>query len=181
MTDDDQDDWKHAQQARNGLLDAVRGVDPTIDGRQSEAALEIARGVMRLLGTMGEACITELVLPNGRRADVVSLSANGIVRMIEVKSCLEDFRADTKWPDYFAYCDDFYFAVGPQFPSDVLPPSVGLIIGDRYGADLIRSAPHERMAAARRKTMHLAFARAAAARLTRLTDPDAAMSAQMRP
>jgi hypothetical protein len=47
-----------------------------------------------------------------------------------------------------------------------------LILADGYGADLLREAPQHRLHAARRKSVTLAFARAAAARLQTLCDPE---------
>ena len=45
---------------------------PAPDRRQSETALAIARGTARLLHSLGFACISELPLPSGRRADLVA-------------------------------------------------------------------------------------------------------------
>ena len=42
--------------------------------------------------------------------------AAGAITLVEVKSCRADFVADRKWQEYLAYCDRFYFAVGPDFP-----------------------------------------------------------------
>lgn len=142
------------------------------DGRQSEAALEIQRGVGRLLRAYGLAALTEMPLANGRRADVVGLTPKGELWIIEIKSCIEDFRADHKWPEYMDYADRLYFAVQPSFPREVLPEAAGLILADRYGGEILRHGPEARLAAARRKAMTLAFARLAAARLSRAADPE---------
>ena len=45
------------------------------------------------------------------------------------------------------------------------------MLADRYGAELVREPVEERLSAARRKAMMLAFARAAALRLQRQLDP----------
>ena len=45
-----------------------------VDGRQSETALLVARGTMRLMRSLGRACVSELPLPSGRRADLVAIS-----------------------------------------------------------------------------------------------------------
>ena len=50
---------------------------PPTDGRQSETALAIARGTARLLRSLGFACVSELPLPSGRRADLVALNERG--------------------------------------------------------------------------------------------------------
>ncbi len=147
--------------------------DPVIafDGRQSAAAAEIQRGVCRALRTLGHAVVTELALANGRRADVVALSPGGDIWIVEIKSCLIDYRTDGKWSDYPPYCDRLYFAVAADFPCDVLPGEAGLILADRYGAELVRDPIEERLGAARRKAMVLNFAHAAALRLQLHLDP----------
>jgi len=80
----------------------AKGEDPvnSFDGRQSEAAAELQRGVCRAFRTLGHSVITELPLANGRRADVVALSGSGDVLIVEIKSCLLDYRTDAKWQDY---------------------------------------------------------------------------------
>jgi hypothetical protein len=141
------------------------------DARQSAIALEVQRGVTRLLLQHGLASVTELSLPNGRRADVAGLTEKGDIWIVEIKSCLADFRADHKWVDYRDYCDRLFFAVTTDFPREVLPEDAGLILADRYGGELVRAAPEMRLAAARRKAMTLAIARASAFRVSCLYDP----------
>ncbi len=58
--------------------------------------------------SLGYSSITELPLVNGRRADIVSVAPDGGICIVEVKSCVADFRADRKWLDYLDYCDRFY-------------------------------------------------------------------------
>jgi hypothetical protein len=132
---------------------------------------EVCRGVGRLLRAHAFAVINELSLANGRRADVVGLSPSGDIWIVEVKSCLEDLRVDTKWPEYRDFSDALFFAVAPRFPVDILPADTGLILADRYGAEIVRQAPEMRLAAARRKAMTLRIARAAAFSLQALADP----------
>ncbi len=146
------------------------------DGRQSAAALDIRRGVCRLLRMHGFAPLPELVLASGRRADVAAVSDNGTIWIVEIKSSLEDFRADQKWPEYREFCDRLFFAVAPRFPVEVLPEEAGLILADRYGAEIVRQTAEHRLAAPRRKAMTLAFARAAAMRLQTATDPSVPMA-----
>lgn len=136
-------------------------------------ALDIARGTTRMLSEMGFAVLAELTLANRRRADLVALSPKSDIWIVEIKSSLADFAADSKWPEYQDYCDRFAFAVGPNFPVDVLPQTCGLIIADRFSAEIVRPSDEVKLAAARRKQVTLAYARSAAARLTRLADPDA--------
>ncbi len=148
-------------------------IDPVLpcDGRQSEVAAELQRGVCRAFRALGHSVVTELSLANGRRADVVALSGGGDVLIVEIKSCLLDYRSDAKWQDYLDYCDRLYFAVTPDFPCAVIPEEAGLILADRYGAELVREPLEERLSAARRKAMMLTFARAAALRLQLHLDP----------
>jgi hypothetical protein len=156
------------------MLESDTGDDDRLlafDGRQSEAAAELQRGVCRAFRALGHSVVTELPLANGRRADVVALSSAGHVHIVEIKSCLIDYRTDHKWHDYLPFCDRLYFAVAPYFPCDVIPGEVGLILADRYGAELVREAEEARLSAARRKAMMLAFARAAALRLQLHLDP----------
>jgi hypothetical protein len=140
---------------------------PQNDGHQ--AARDIARGVDRLLLDMSLASVHEFVLASGRRADVTALGKDGRILIAEIKSSVQDFRADTKWQEYLDYCDTFYFAVGPDFPVAVLPSTCGIIIADRYGAQVMRPDPSEgkdtKLGAPRRKAVTLKFARVAAARL----------------
>jgi len=144
------------------------------DGRQSEAALAIQRGTMRLLASHGLTAIAELVLANGRRADIVALSPAGRITIVEIKSSVADFRADAKWPDYLAYCDRFLFAVAPEFPGDLIPLDAGLIIADRYGGEIVREAPqdHPPLPGARRRALTLSIARSAMARVQGIVDPE---------
>ena len=58
-------------------------------------------------------------------------------------------------------------------PLDIFPEDAGLILADAYGAELVRPAPHHKLAGATRKVMMLRFAQAAALRLHGLYDPHA--------
>lgn len=146
-------------------------IAPRPDGRQSATALAVATGVRRLLAGQGCATVTELVLASGRRADVVGLTPQGCVWIVEIKSSVADLRADMKWPDYRDFCDRFFFAVPPDFRTALLPAETGLILADSYGASLQRDAPVHRLVAARRKAVLLRFAHAAANRFHALVDP----------
>lgn len=148
-----------------------RALVPPVDGRQSETALFVARGTRRLLRDLRFATVTELALPSGRRADIVALGEDGRLLIVEVKSSVADFRADSKWPDYRAHCDAFYFAISDAVPQEMIPEEAGLIFADSFGAAMIREAPAHPLPAATRKAMLLRFARAAADRLHALHDP----------
>ena len=149
-----------------------------VDGRQSEAALAIARGTTRLLHAMGHSVVSELPLPSGRRADRGALGADGTLWIVEIKSSIADFRADQKWMDYRLHCDRLFFATTTEVPCDIFPPDTGLIVADAFGAELVCAAPEHRVHAATRKSMLLAFARAAALRLSTLADPEGPYEAQ---
>lgn len=142
-----------------------------VDGRQSAIASDIQRGTGRLLRTLGHAVLTELPLPSGHRADLISISTGGEIWIVEIKSCLADFRCDQKWSEYLAHCDRFFFAVLPDFPRDRLPDVAGVIIADRYGAEMLRPSGLDRIKPADRKALTLRFARAAATRLHAMHDP----------
>ena len=129
-----------------------------------ETTSVVTRGAARLLIALGYAPVAEVGLPNGRRADLMALGPKGEIVIVEVKSCLEDFRTDGKWGDYQPYCDAFYFAVAPEFPREILPEGPGLIIADGFGGAVLTEAPASPLAPARRKALTLAFARLAAMR-----------------
>ena len=145
--------------------------EPLADGRQSETALMIRRGVGRLMRSCGYALIAELGLASGHRADLVALGPKSELAIVEIKSSLEDLRADRKWPHYHAHCDRFYFATRPGVPLDAFPEGAGLILADGFGAEILREAPEHRLAGATRRAMLLRFAHAAAKRLHDLEDP----------
>ena len=148
---------------------------PPVDGRQSETALMIARGVRRLLRARGFSSLTELPLTDGRRADIAAVNRDGEVLIVEIKSSPADFRADRKWRDYAACCDRLYFAISERTPAELMPLEAGLIIADSFGAEIVREAELQRMSPAGRRALLLRFAQAAADRLHRLADPAAAL------
>jgi hypothetical protein len=128
-------------------------------------AADLARGVTRLFADLGIAALVELPLANGRRVDVIGLGRDGGVHVVELKSCRTDFLTDRKWPEYLDFADHFYFGVAADFPRELLPETEGLILADRFGAEIVRPAAHRQLPAARRKALTLRFARAAAGRL----------------
>ena len=139
--------------------------DPLIDGRQSDRAMIVRRGVQRLMSAQRVAVLPEMPLASGRRADLVCVSEKGEVAIVEIKTSIEDFRVDRKWPAYRLHCDRLYFATHPGVPCEIFPEDCGLILSDGYGAELLREAPEHRMAGATRKALTLRFARLAADRL----------------
>jgi hypothetical protein len=137
--------------------------DPVPSGR----AADIVRGAQRMLAEMGLASLTEVTLANGRRADLMALAPRGEIVIVEVKSCLQDFATDQKWPEYAPYCDRFYFAVDCDFPKERLPEDAGMMVCDAFGGAVLRESDPRPLNAARRKAVTLAFARLAASRLMR--------------
>jgi hypothetical protein len=137
-----------------------------------DTTLAVRRGAARLLRRMGHGVVSEMVFASGRRADLVAVSPAGQILVVEVKSCLDDFRSDQKWPDYRDYCDMFAFAVDPEFPCERLPDDAGLICADAYGGEWMRDGLSHPLAAARRKAVIVQFARLAASRLQALDDPE---------
>lgn len=125
-----------------------------------------------MLRAHGLAAVAEVSLANGRRADLAAVDGGGEIWIIEIKSSVEDFRADQKWPEYRDYCDRLFFAVAPTFPTEMLPSDTGLIIADRYGGELVRPAPEHKLAGARRKAMTLRLVHTAAFRLQAAIDPE---------
>ena len=146
-------------------------IDIRPDGRQSETALMVQRGVCRLLRAAGFATMTEFTLTTGRRADVIALNPGGLIWIVEIKSSLMDFRSDAKWPEYREYCDRLFFAIPQSMEQEIIPAETGLIVADSWGADILRHPLETPLHASRRKAVTLAFARAAALRLHGLYDP----------
>lgn len=132
----------------------------------------LCRGATRLLAQQGFVALTEVPLANGRRADILALSRDGEVRIVEVKSSLADFRADHKWPDYRDFCDRLYFAVAAEFDDALIPLDCGLIRADAWGGALVRDAPLTPLAAPRRRAVMLRFAVTAGQRLNQFLDPE---------
>ena len=153
------------------LKEALMENGAPVDGRQSEAALAIQRGMIRALAQQNIACLPEVPLPNHRRADLMAVTDKGGIWIIEIKSGLADFQADQKWPDYLPYCDKFYFAVAPDFPTEVLPATCGFWLADAYGGEVLREAETQKLAAARRHVMLRRAARIGGFRWARLADP----------
>lgn len=139
--------------------------NPLADGRQSARAMVIRRGVQLLLRDMGANVLPELCLADGRRADLVALTRKGEIWIIEIKSSIEDFRVDRKWPDYRLHSDRLFFATHPDVPASIFPEDCGFILSDGYGAEMLRDAPEHRLPPAQRKALMLRLARTGAARL----------------
>lgn len=131
----------------------------------------LARGVCRHLLSYNFVSVEEFVPERGRRVDVMAIGPKGEIWVVECKSSLADYQADSKWDGYLPWCDRFFWAVDAEFPVEVLPEGSGLIIADAYGAEIIHMGDEDKLPPARRKSLSLKFARDAARRLHRLRDP----------
>ena len=85
--------------------------------------------------------VSEVSLANGRRADVAAVAASGEIWIVEIKSSVEDFRTDQKWPEYRDYCDRLFFAVYNESTGTELWTSRGDAASTRLVADLRPGAP----------------------------------------
>jgi hypothetical protein len=138
--------------------------------RAGPVAADIVRGTARLLLRHDCLTVTEVVLGNNRRADLMGLCSKGMVTIVEVKVSRADLLSDTKWTDYLEYCDRYFWAVPPTLAlllerADMLPDRCGLIVADHYDAAIVRDAPVYRLPPSRRRAETLRFARRAARRL----------------
>jgi hypothetical protein len=134
-------------------------------------AADVVRGVSRLFLRHDLMPIGEVPLGNGRRADLMALSPKGEITIVEVKVSKADLLTDGKWQEYLDYCDRYFWAVPQGFDltlferPDLKPERAGLIVADRYDGAILRDAATTPLAAPRRKTETLRFARRAARRL----------------
>ncbi|WP_298671046.1 MmcB family DNA repair protein [uncultured Sphingomonas sp.] len=142
-------------------------------------ALDVARGVTRMLLRHELVAIPEVPLEGGRRADLMALDARGRITIVEIKVSRADLLGDAKWRDYLDHCDRFFWAVPAGFdvsPIETeafLPERTGLIVADRYDAAVLREARSDPLSSHARKRCTLAFARRAARRLIAASDPEA--------
>lgn len=143
----------------------------------AQAGQKLARGAARLLQGHGFVSVEEFVPTRGLRVDVMGLGPKGEIWIVECKSSRADFHSDCKWEGYLEWCDRYFWAVDQDFPTDLLPDDTGLIIADAYGGEIIRMAPEDKLAAARRKVLIQKFATHAARRLHVLRDPGAGVLA----
>jgi len=132
---------------------------------------DITRGVCRYLRNLGYSPFTEFKLISKRRVDVIGMDWKGRFIIIEIKSSVSDFRADTKWQEYIPYGDQFYFCVAKGFPVEILPEGYGVLIADIYNAAVLIDAPVRPLNAVWRRNQHIRLAKIAADRLHRVNDP----------
>ncbi len=142
--------------------DPATPTDPLVD---RPPGMRLARGVSRHLLGHDFVTVEEMRPCPGLRVDLMALGPRGEIWVIECKSSRADFTSDRKWHGYLEWCDRFFWAVGPEFPTELLPVETGLILADDYGAEILRMGPEARLAPARRKALVHRFARHAALRL----------------
>lgn len=127
--------------------------------------MNIRRGVIKGFKQRDVGFLAELSLSTGRRADLIGIDRKGQIIIVEIKSSIEDFKADQKWHEYLEFCDQFYFATGPDVPAEIFPEEEGFIVADQFGCEILREANMDKLAPATRKALTLRFARHAAERL----------------
>jgi hypothetical protein len=136
------------------------------------AAAAIRRGVQRFLFDAGWVSLAEVTLISGRRVDLLAVDGAGHLLIVEIKSGPPDFRGDRKWPEYLPFADLFAFAVDADFPVELLPDDVGVIVADGWSGEWLRPpATTAPLSAARRKALLIRFATLAGARLLDRPDP----------
>lgn len=153
-------------------------IDSTLTPPSHSGADDVARGIMRMFARNDIWCVREMALKNGRRADLMGVDAKGLVVIVEIKVARGDLLGDSKWPDYLDYCDRFYWGIPPELDRTPLegeayqPERCGVIVADGYDGEIIRPAPLEPLAAARRKVQVQRLATVAMRRHTALLDPE---------
>ena len=149
-------------------------LDPLAD------ANSVCRGIRRLFARNDVWLLPEMPLRNGRRADLMGLDPKGRIIIVEVKVQRGDLLGDGKWPDYLDFCDRFYWGLPPHLDRAVLdgedyrPDCCGIVVADGYDGEIVRPAPLQPLAAARRKTEVERIARASLRRATVGADPHCA-------
>ena len=131
----------------------------------------LARGVIRHLRQHDFACLEEFVPERGKRLDVMALGPKSELWVVECKSSRADFMSDLKWQTYLPFADRFFWAVGCDFPTGILPGDTGLIVADGFGAEVVRMPEATPVNAARRRKLVHKFGRTAAQRLMWTRDP----------
>lgn len=117
-----------------------------------QAGQLLARGVARHLRSLNFHTVFEFAPTSGLRVDVMAIGPKGEIWIIECKSSKADLQSDTKWQRYLEWCDQYFWAVSPDFPTELLPEGTGLILADSYYAEIIRDAPTQKLSAAHAKS-----------------------------
>ena len=155
----------------DGIDAALGSIGHVCERTMPERTVAVRRAAARLCLQLGWSPVHEVPLPNGRRADILALRADGGFVCIEVKSGPRDFLTDAKWPEYRDYADALFFAVDEDFPIALLPADTGLIVACGPDAEMLRDAPAHRLAPGRRRALMQRFAMLAARRLAWAEDP----------
>lgn len=140
-------------------------------------AMAVARGICRLFARNDIWALAEMPLRNGRRADLMGVDGKGHIVIVEIKTARGDLLGDGKWPDYLEFCDRFYWGLPPELDraclegADFRPDCCGVIVADEYDAEILRPAPSQPLAAARRKVEVERLARTALRRQLVALDP----------
>lgn len=146
----------------------------------SRRSAAVARGIGRLFARNDIWVLPEMPLRNGRRADLMGIDSHGRIVIVEIKTARADLLGDAKWHEYLEYCDRFYWGLPPELDracldgADFLPHCCGVIVADSYDAEIVRPAPSQPLAAARRKVEVERLARAALRRHLVALDPHCA-------
>lgn len=127
---------------------------------QSYSRKEIADGLKEaaafLFFRQGYSCTFEIGIAawGSRRADVIANKINGHLVMIEVKSSVEDFKRDTKWPEYMRarVVDKFFFIFTEEVWGKIQAnPELAKRIGKTPGVLLL--SPHTGYAYVKKRPM----------------------------
>ncbi len=159
-----------------GMSDSPDTLTPEQEATERHAQA-VARGISRLFARNDIWCLAEMPLRNGRRADLMGIDPKGQIIIVEIKVARADLLGDAKWPDYLDFCDRFYWGLAPELDRacldtpEFMPENCGVIVADGYDAEIIRPAPLQPLAAARRKVEVERLARTALRRQLSLLDP----------
>jgi hypothetical protein len=143
-------------------------------------AQAVARGISRLFARNDIWCLPEMPLRNGRRADLMGIDRKGHIVIVEIKVSRADLLGDGKWPDYLDYCDRFFWGLSPLLDRACLegdafrPECCGVIVADSYDGEIVRPAPTQPLAPARRKVEVERLARISLRRQLAALDPQCA-------
>lgn len=130
---------------------AVVHTDPLKPKVGNKTSGDLVRALHSRHSQMGDVCLTEVSLgSSGKRADFYALRAswsNSLPTCYEIKVTKQDFKRDTKWPNYLPYCERFYFAC----PTGLISPErvskeAGLVwVDDRGIVSIIKNSPNRQM------------------------------------
>ena len=117
------------------------------------SAQRITDAIARSYYSQGDGVLREFRLKVRRRVDLIIMSNNGLITIIEIKSTPRDFRSDKKWGEYIEWADQFYFGVGDNFPINILPREHGIITTDGFDCYKARPSMANKLNGSRRNTL----------------------------